>query len=135
MSPTSAALTQGINQEIERWCLAAENYPGEIHPKLIFKVIHQLVPHFRAAIEGDAVLNLLVVAQRLAAAGKFCVSEREIVAALAAMLPQPTSIAAQHHLTLAQTLGLVEQVLPGTLDSTKEHWELERLRAPLARAA
>ncbi len=128
------ALEYSVAYNIERWCYAVKNYPGEIHPTLLFKIVKQLIPVFKTAIEGNILVNLVAVAQHLAEAGKFVVSERELVVALASSLPSPTLVDPAHHRVLAQTLGVIEQVLPGTLPQIKEHWELERLRAKPGRS-
>jgi hypothetical protein len=125
-SLTTVEYAVGI--ELDRWCAAVKGYPGEVDAKLLFKVIKELVPLLRTAVCGDAVLNLVALGQRLAEAGKFVVTEREVIVALAGALPSATSVDAANHTALAQTLGIVESVLPGTLDDVKAHWELERMR-------
>jgi|GEM_PF-6333182 len=124
-----SALESDIKLTVDRWCFGVQNYPGEIYPKLIFKVIKQLAPAIKAAVEGNLVINLVALGQHLAQAGKYVVSEQEIILALAGALPCPTAIDPSHHETLANTLGVIEQVLPGSLSQVKDHWELERMRS------
>lgn len=125
-SLTTVEYSVGI--ELDRWCAAVKGYPGEVDAKLLFKVIKELAPLLRTAICGGAVLNVVALGQRLAEAAKFVVREREVIVALAGTLPSATSVDAANHNALAQTLGIVESVLPGTLDEVKAHWELERMR-------
>lgn len=130
INPNNCDPAEMITFNLERWCFAVRNYPGEIYPKLIYKVIKHMAQTLREAIELDLIVNLVALGQRLAADGKFVVSEHDVVVALTAALPSPASVDKAHHLTLAQTLGLVEQVIPENLKNIKEHWELERLRKP-----
>ena len=45
--------------EIDGWCYGVTNYPGEIFPGLVHRVIKELSPSFSAAIEHNVVFDIL----------------------------------------------------------------------------
>jgi hypothetical protein len=77
--------------EMDGWCYGIANYPGELYPALVHRVICELRVSFVGAVEHGFVFDLESVAHQLAQAGKYVVPADEIALAIAGQLPAPAS--------------------------------------------
>ena len=115
--------------EVDGWCYGLENFPGEIQPAIIFRVVGELAVSFKAAIENYVIFDLLDVSNRLARAGKYLVREKEVAFSILSQLPSPSSLDEDGQFVLAQVVDQVEQAYGGALDRLQKKWLWEKQKA------
>ncbi len=117
--------------EIEGWCYGVSNFPGEIYPSLIHRVIQELAPTFRIAIEYHHIFNVLDVAEKIARSAKFLVHEEEVMFSILAQLPSPFVLDEEEQFVLAQIIDKAEQKYGNVLErlNRKWHWEQHVLQS------
>lgn len=126
MLPIKNKYNEIFEIEVDGWCYGLANFSGEITPPIVFRVIGELSPSFRAAIESNVVFDLLDVATRLSKAAKYLVKEKEIAFAILSQLPSPTSLDEDGQFILAQVVDQVEQAYGGALERLQRRWLWER---------
>ena len=114
--------------EIDGWCYGITNYPGEIFPGLIHRVLKELAPSFTAAIEHNVVFDILDIAMKFSRAAKYLVDEREICFSILANLPHPGSLNEDAQFVLAQIVDQAEQAYGGALERLEQRWSTEKGR-------
>lgn len=115
--------------EIDGWCYGIANYPGEIFPGLIHRVVKELANSFKAAVEHNVVFDILDVSLKLSRAAKYLVDEREICFGILAQLPNPSTLDEDGQFTLAQIIDQAEQAHGGALERLEKKWKLDKKRA------
>lgn len=115
--------------EIEGWCYGVTNYPGEVFPALIHRVIKELTGSFKEAIEHNLVFNPIEIAQKFSKAAKFLVHEKEIAFSILSQLPHPASLNEDQQFIMAQIIDQVEQVYGGALERLHKKWGWEKRQA------
>ncbi len=115
--------------EIDGWCYGIANYPGEIFPGLIHRVVKELSNSFKAAVEHNVVFDILDVSLKLSRAAKYLVDEREICFGILAQLPNPSTLDEDGQFTLAQIIDQAEQAHGGALERLEKKWKLDKKRA------
>lgn len=111
--------------EIEGWCYGVSNFPGEIYPALIHRVVRELSSVFRTAIEYYYIFNVLEIGEKIARAAKFLINEEEVVFSILAQLPSPFVLNEEEQFVLAQIIDKAEQKYGNVLErlNRKWHWE------------
>ena len=111
--------------EIEGWCYGISNFPGEVYPSLIHRVIKELAPAFQSAIEHYYIFNVLDIAEKLSKAAKFLIHEEEVTFSILAQLPSPFVLDEDEQFILAQIIDKAEQKYGNVLErlNRKWHWE------------
>lgn len=113
--------------EVEGWCYGITNYPGEVFPGLIHRIIKELADTFRAAIEHNVIFDVLDVSLRISRAAKYLIDEREICFSILAQLPNPSTLESEDaQFVLAQIIDQAEQAYGGAVDRLEKKWSLER---------
>ena len=115
--------------EIDGWCYGIANYPGEIFPGLIHRVIKELSNSFRAAIERGVVFDILDISLKLSRAAKYLVDEREICFSILAQLPNPSTLDEDAQFTVAQIIDQAEQAHGGAIERLEKKWKLDKKQA------
>lgn len=112
--------------EVDGWCFGITNYPGEVFPGLIHRIIKELEETFRAAIEHNVIFDILDISLRFSRAAKYLVDEREICFSILAQLPNPASLEEDAQFVLAQIIDQAEQAYGGAVDRLEKKWSLEK---------
>jgi len=112
--------------EMDGWCYGFSHFTGEISPALVHRVIKELAPAFRTAIERNYVFRLIPTAEKLAQAGGSVVSVKEIVFSMLANLPAPYELDEEGQFILAQIVDQAEQAYGGVLEHLERKWRKER---------
>ncbi|MBX7144661.1 MAG: hypothetical protein K1X79_09445 [Oligoflexia bacterium] len=115
--------------EIEGWCYGLSNYPGEIFPGLIHRVIKELSPSFREALEHGVAFNILEISQKFSKAAKYLVHEKEIAFSILSQFPHPASLTEDAQFVMAQIIDQVEQTYGGALERLHKKWGWEKRQA------
>jgi hypothetical protein len=114
--------------EVECWCYGLTNFPGQLYPKLVHRVIKEMAPIFRSAIESSFVFELIETAKKISDCSNQVVTERQAVFAILANLPQPYDLDEDSLMTLGQVVDQAEQAYGGVLEQMEELWKRENQR-------
>lgn len=114
--------------EVECWCYGMINFPGQLYPKLVHRVVKEMSPIFKAAIESMYVFDLFDTAKKISEASNQVVTERQAVFAILANLPMPFDLDEEALHTLGQVVDQAEQQYGGVLEQMEELWKRESQR-------
>ena len=129
MNDSASSFEEIFKVEIDGWCYGIANYPGEVFPGLVHRVVKELAPSFKAAIDHGVVFDILDISLKLSRAAKYLVDEREICFSILAQLPNPASLNEEGQFTLAQIIDQAEQAHGGALERLEKKWKLEKKQA------
>lgn len=116
--------------EVDAWCYGITQYPGDIFPELVHRVVREMRFVFSLAIQYQVAFDLLDVAAKITKAAKYLINEKEVVFSILAQLPSPASLKDEEQLyTLAAILDRVEQVHGGALERLERKWSGEARKA------
>lgn len=115
--------------EIEGWCYGISTSPGEIFRGLVHRVVKELNPSFRVAIEHNVVFDIIDISKRFSKAAKFLIHEKEVAFSILLQLPNPQTMTEEQQFVLAQIVDRVEQTYGGALDRLQKKWYAERRAA------
>jgi len=124
MFPVKNRYDEVFEIEIDGWCFGLTNYPGEISPAVVHRIIRELASSFHAAIEHNVVFNILEIAAKFSAASRHLIHEQEIASAIVAQLPNPSTLLEEQTGVLGLVIDQVEQAYPGSLDSFYKRWRI-----------
>jgi len=108
--------------EMEGWAYGIANYPGEIFPELVFRVVRELEGSFIAAIEHHYVFNIVEVATMFSKAAKYLVHEKDITFCILSLLPPPAKFDEDGQFVMAQIIDQVEKTYGGALERLEKKW-------------
>ncbi len=111
--------------EMEGWAYGLANYPGEIFPELVFRVVRELEPSFIAAIEHYYPFKIIEVATAFSRAAKYLVHEKDITFCILSILPRPAHFDEDAQFVMAQVIDQVEQAYGGALERLEKKWRWE----------
>lgn len=63
---------------MEGWAYGLANYPREIFPELVFRVVRELETSFTASIEQGHAFNIIELSQLFSKSAKYLVHEKDI---------------------------------------------------------
>jgi hypothetical protein len=129
MLPVKDRYDEVFEIEIDGWLFGLANYPGEISPQVIHRIIRELATSFHLAIEHLVVFNVLQMANRFSEAARFLIHEQELAMAIVAQLPNPATLDEDQQLVLGMVIDQVEQAYPGALASFYNRWKIGRKAA------
>ena len=129
MFPVKDRYDEVFEIEIDGWVFGLTNYPGEISPPIIHRIIRELANSFHLAIEHNVVFNPLQIAAKFSEAAQFLIHEQEIAMAIVAQLPNPTTLDEDRQCVLGLIIDQVEQAFPGALESFYSRWKIGRKAA------
>jgi hypothetical protein len=129
MLPVKDRYDEVFEIEIDGWLFGLANYPGEISPQVIHRIIRELATSFHLAIEHHVVFNVLQMANRFSEAARFLIHEQELAMAIVAQLPNPATLDEDQQLVLGMVIDQVEQAYPGALTSFYNRWKIGRQAA------
>jgi hypothetical protein len=112
--------------EMEGWAYGLANYPGEIFPELVFRVIRELESSFVAALQHGHAFNILELSEIFSKAAKYLVHEKDISFCILSILPLPSSLDLDAQFTMAQVIDQVEQTYGGALERMEKKWKWEQ---------
>ena len=125
MIPVKNSYHEVFRHEIEAYTEALENYPGEIFPELVFRVVRELESSFVEAINHQYPFDILTVSRELARAAKFLVHEKDIAFCILSVLPPPSKFPEDAQYCLGQIVDQVEQAHGGALERMHKKWRWE----------
>lgn len=96
--------------EMEGWCYGVANFPGEMFPGLIRRVIKELTLSFREAIEHFHAFDIVAVANAFAEAASNVISAKEIALSIMSCLPCDGAVDDNSRLIVRAMLEHVERV-------------------------
>lgn len=111
--------------EMEGWAYGISNYPGEIFPELVFRVMRELESSFLAAIEHYHAFNIIEVATMFSRAAKYLVHEKDITFCILSLFPPPSKFDEDGQFTMAQIIDQVEQAYGGAIERLEKKWRWE----------
>ncbi len=109
---------------MEGWCFGITNYPGEVSPQIVHRIVRELASSFQAAIEHNVVFDILDLAGKFSAAARCLVHEHEIAFAIMAQLPNPANLHEDQQCILGMVIDKVEQKYPGALETFYKRWQI-----------
>jgi len=124
MLPVKDRYDEVFEIEIDGWIFGLSNYPGEISPQIIHRIIRELATSFHLAIDHNVVFNPLMIASKFAEASRFLIHEQEIAMAILAQLPNPATLGEDQQCILGLIIDQVEQAYPGSLASFYNRWKI-----------
>jgi|688.fasta_scaffold1031546_2 hypothetical protein len=110
--------------EIDGWCFGLTNYPGEVSPQVVHRIVRELQTSFQAAIEHNVVFDILGISQKISQAARFLVHEKEIALAIVAQLPNPAILLEEQQCVLGMIIDRVEATYGGALEGFYKRWQL-----------
>lgn len=129
MLPVKDRYDEVFSIEIDGWCYGLSNFPGEMFPGLVHRVIKELGPSFRIAIEHHVVFDVIDISQRFSKAAKYLIHEKEVAFSILVQMPNPFSMNEDHQFIIGQIVDRVEQAYPGALERIQRKWVAERRQA------
>lgn len=124
MFPVKDRYDEVFDIEIDGWVFGLTNYPGEVSPPVLHRIIRELGSSFLMAVEHNVVFNVLEVAAKFSDATKNLVHEQEIAMAIVAQLPNPALLLEEQQCVLGLVIDQVEQAYPGALTSFYNRWKI-----------
>lgn len=124
MFPVKDRYDEVFDIEIDGWVFGLTNYPGEVSPPVLHRIIRELGSSFLMAVEHNVVFNVLEVAAKFSDATKNLVHEQEIAMAIVAQLPNPALLLEEQQCVLGLIIDQVEQAYPGALTSFYNRWKI-----------
>jgi hypothetical protein len=124
MFPVKDRYDEVFDIEIEGWCYGLTNYPGEVSPQVVHRIIRELSTSFQAAIEHNVVFNILSISEKLSQSARYLIHEKEIAFAIIAQLPNPAILLEEQQCVLGLVIDQVEQSYGGALDNFYKRWNL-----------
>ena len=112
--------------ELEGWCYGIANYPGEIFPGLVHRVIKELSSSFRRALEHHIAFDILDISMKLSKASKYLIDEREICFSILAQFPHPSNFDEEAQFSMSRVIDQVEQAYGGALERLEQKWAFEK---------
>lgn len=110
--------------EIDGWCFGISNYPGEVSPAIVHRIVRELASPFQAAIQHNVVFDILEMSQKFSEAARSLVHPEEIALAIVAQLPNPAILSEEQQCVLGQIIDKVDQAYNGALDNFYRRWNL-----------
>jgi len=114
--------------EVDGWCYGITNFPGEIFPGLVHRIIKELAPTLHEAVTHNFVFNVADVASRFEKATKYLVPQKEIAFSILMSLPHPSALNEDGQYVVAMLVDQVEQAYGGALERIQKKWAHERRR-------
>lgn len=111
---------------MEGWAYGLANYPGEIFPELVFRVIRELESSFVTAISNGYAFNIIELSELFSKAAKYLVHEKDICFCILSILPLPGSLDLDSQFVMAQVIDQVEQTYGGALERMEKKWKWEQ---------
>lgn len=125
--------------EMEGWAYGISNYPGEIFPELVFRVIRELEQSFISAVKHHYVFDIIGISSMFSRAAKYLVHEKDICFCILSLIPPPPQFDEDGQFVMAQIIDKVEQAHGGALERLEKKWKwqdgLEKDRAAAKKAA
>ena len=125
MIPIRDNYNEVFQQEIDSYTEGLENYPGEIFPELVFRVVRELEESFVTAINHNYIFDVLVLARQIARAAKFLVHEKDIAFCILSVLPPPSAFNEEGQYTLAQIIDQLEKAHGNAIERLEKKWRWE----------
>ncbi len=137
MLPVKNQYDEIFEIEIDGWCYGLAHCGGEIEPAVVFRLVAELAPAYRGAVENHFIFDILDVATRVSKAAKYLVREKEIAFAILSNLPSPATIDEDSQFILAQIIDQVEQAYGGAIERLQKKWSWEKTlqQKPLEKVA
>ena len=110
--------------EMDGWCFGITNYPGEVSPQVVHRIVRELASSFQAAIEHNVVFDIPDLAAKFSMAARCLVHEHEISFAIIAQLPNPATLREDQQCVLGLVIDKVEQKYPGALETFYKRWQI-----------
>lgn len=112
--------------EVESWCYGLGNFPGELTPALVHRVMKEFAKTFEEAINHNLIFNLVEIAKSVRVAVRNLVDEHELAYSMLAQLPAPYKLNEDQQFVIGQVIDIVEQSFPGALERLEKRWRFER---------
>ena len=112
--------------EMEGWAYGLSNYPGEIFPELVFRLVRELESSFTAAIQNGYAFNVIDLSQLFSKSAKYLVHEKDITFCILSVLPLPSSLDLDAQYIMAQVIDQVETTYGGALERMEKKWKWEQ---------
>ena len=114
--------------EIEGWCYGFGCFTGGLSVALVHRVVKELAPAFKGAIQHNYVFDVLQTARRLGKATNHVVDEKELVFSILVNLPWPYELDEDGQFVLAQVIDQAEHEYGGVLARLEKRWRKEMRR-------
>lgn len=111
--------------EMDGWAYGLANYPGEIFPELVFRVVRELEPCFVSAIQNGYVFNILELGANFSRAAKYLVHEKDIIFCILSVFPTPSRFDEDGQFVMANVIDQVEQAYGGALERLEKKWRFD----------
>lgn len=110
--------------ELDGWCFGITNYPGELSPSIIHRIVRELAASLQAAIEHNVAFNILEISEKISIATRGRVHTKEIALAMIAQLPNPAILQEEQQCVLGVIIDTVDRQYTGALESFYRRWNL-----------
>lgn len=129
MFPVKNRYDEVFRIEIEGWCYGLANYPGEMTPAIVHRLIRELALSFESAIHHNVVFSILELSKLLSDSVEGIVSQREVAFAIVSHLPRPSELEEEQQYVLASILDQIEKSYGGAIDRFEKRWKTGVKRA------
>ena len=117
--------TEVFQIEMEGWAYGLSNYPGEIFPELVFRVVRELESSFTTAIQNGHAFDIIELSQLFSKSAKYLVHEKDITFCILSVLPAPSKLDLDGQYVIAQIIDQIEQTYGGALERMEKKWRWE----------
>ena len=129
MLPVKDRYDEIFKIEIDGWCYGLTNFPGEIFPGLVHRVVKELGFCFQEAIDHHYVFDVIEVSKKFSKAAKYLIHEKEIAFSILSQLPNPTALEEDAQFVMAQIIDQAERTYGGALERLQKKWGWEKRQA------
>lgn len=112
--------------EIDSWCYGLSRYGGELTPALVHRVVEELAPVFRSALDYKFVFDLLGTSKKIQGASSKVVDELEITLNILSQLPSPYALDEERQFVYAQIIDQADKAYGGVLECFEKRWQKEK---------
>lgn len=112
--------------ELEAWCYGLSQVREQILPGVVHRVIRDLAPTFRRAIEEHYVFDVHMVVDMLGDSSRDAVSHKEMIFSILGQLPSPMELNGEARHTFAKLIAPIEREYGGALARLKKKWQISK---------
>lgn len=125
MSKREPRIKDFFETEIQLWCQAITDYPGEIHGGIVHGIIKEFGYVIRGSIKHAYAFDILEISEALSAAAKYLVPKKEICFSILGQFLPPYMLEEDQIEAMTKIVEEVEAEFGGAHDRLEKRWMKE----------
>ncbi len=115
-----------FDMEVQCWCYGFARYPGNLNQELVHRVVREMAPTFKAAVQHNHIFDLIETAERIAKSTRYVISTKEAAFSILIQLPTPFELDEEAQFVLAQIIDQGEMAYGDVLMTLEKRWRRDR---------